>query len=410
MARDLKIEHVAVSDLVPYARNPRSHSNEQVEVIAASIERFGWTNPVLIGNDSDIIAGHGRLMAAKRLGLKVVPVLRIGDLSPDERRAYVIADNQTGLRAGWDLDLLRLELTELKGLDFNLGPIGFDDAELAAILDTRPTGLIDPDAAPEPPANPVATRGDLWALGRHRILCGDATLAGDVERLRGGVAIDLILTDPPYCSGGWQESGRAGGSVGTDAPHKQIANDRLSSRGYSQLLKTAFSEMDAPFLYAFTDWRMWTFLFDVAESSGFGARSMIVWDKGTPGMGKGWRAQHELIMWAAKIVAPFEYVGGRGNVLQHARTGNVLHTTEKPAELIADLLKIAEFAKIVADPFVGSGTTIIAAEMTGRACYALEIDPAYVDVAITRWQSFTGEHATLNGKTFEQVKSERGKG
>ncbi len=266
---------------MPYARNARTHSEQQVKVIADSIQRFGWTNPMLIGNDNDIIAGHGRVLAAKHLGLKVVPALRIGHLSDEERRAYLIADNQTGLRAGWDLDTLRLELTELKGMDFDLGPLGFDDAELAAILDVRPTGATDPDDVPDVPANPVATRGDLWALGRHRLLCGDATNIGDVESLLDGEQPAAVVTDPPF---------------GMSVVKRGIA----------------------------------------------------------------------LLEWC-----------------------------------------LAKTDGLVLDLFLGSGSTLIAAEADSRRCLGLEMDPAYIDVAIQRWQNFTGERATLDGKTFDQVKSER---
>ena len=201
-----------------------------------------------------------------------------------------------------------------------------------------------------------------------------------------GAALDVARPpDPPYCSGGFQEAGRASGSVGTDAAHKQIANDRLSTRGYQALLKQAFTHPGAPFLYAFTDWRMWVWLFDIAESCGFGVRSMIVWDKGTPGMGRGWRAQHELILWACKATPPYDkYASGVGNVIGDKRTGNHHHTTEKPATLVGSLLANSPFVRTVYDPFLGSGTTIVAAEQERRTGYGLELDAPYVAVALER--------------------------
>jgi len=403
----LRVEQWPIGRLVGYPGNPRQNDGA-VDLMCTAITEFGFRIPIVAKSDGLIVDGHLRHKAALKLGIKTVPVALSDELTDVQIKAFRLLANQSANWAEWDMPLLKMELESLKLADYPLELTGFDDIQLVTFMaGVRAAG--DPDATPEPSKIPATIRGDLWRLGRHRLLCGDSTLRSDVERLLGGVKPDLILTDPPYCSGGFQESNKSIGSVGTDAPHKQVANDRLSSRGYSQLLKSAFSEIGAPFLYAFTDWRMWTFLFDVAESSGFGVRSMIVWDKETPGMGKGWRSQHELIMWATKEIAPFEYVGGRGNVLQHARTGNVLHTTEKPAELVADLLNIAEFSKIIADPFVGSGTTIIASEMTGRTCYATEIDPAYIDVSVIRWQEYAKQQATLEatGQTFEEVARER---
>src|SRR5258708_11482662 len=236
-------------------------------------------------------------------------------------------------------------------------------------------------------------------------MCGDSSEWEAVAAVMKGDRAQIILTDAPYCSGGFQESNKASGSVGTDAPHKQIANDRLSSRGYSQLLNTAFSNIGAPFLYAFTDWRMWTFLFDVAETSGFGVRSMIVWNKGTPGMGRGWRSQHELVLWAAKEVAPFDkHMAGMGNVIDCSRTGNINHTTEKPVEVLEKLLQVAAFVRVVADPVCGSGTTLLACERQNRSSLNMELDAAYVDVSVTAWQDYTRQQAVLGapGQTYDE--------
>jgi DNA modification methylase len=411
MPRDLKIEHVAVSDLVPYARNARTHSEEQIGVIATSIQRFGWTNPVLIGNDSDIIAGHGRVLAAKRLGIKTVPTLRIGDLSAAERRAYVIADNQTALRAGWDLDVLRLELTELKGMDFDLGPLGFDEAELAAILDVRPIGATDPDAAPEVPANPVAIRGDLWALGRHRLLCGDATLAEDVQALLGGEKPHLMVTDPPYgvdYDANWRnERDRASGK-----PYGASAVGRVSNDGQADW-RAAWSLFPGDIAYCWHAGLRANSTFDSLAAAGFDIRAQIIWVKQQFAIGRGdYHFQHEPCWYAVRKGKPGQWAGDRKQTtvweIDKPHKSETGHSTQKPIECMKRPIENnSKPGDAVYDPFVGSGTTIIAAEMTGRACYAIEIDAAYCDVAITRWQNFTGEHATLNGKTFEQVKSER---
>jgi DNA modification methylase len=269
----------------------------------------------------------------------------------------------------------------------------------------------DPDAVPEVQAEAVTQPGDLWLLGKHKIVCGDCTVEALGSRLFGGIDVDLICTDPPYCSGGFQEVGKSSGSVGTSAAHKSVANDKLSTRGYTALLKTAITAIPASYAYVFTDWRMWVYLYDIVESSGYGVRSMITWNKGTPGMGKGWRAQHELIMWGTKQVPPYDKRWpGAGNVITLPRTGNNLHTTEKPVDLIAQLLQNAPFGKVVADPFAGSGTTLIACEGEGRTFLGAELDSLYVDVIVKRWQDYTGKEATLesDGRTFNEMGAERG--
>lgn len=232
--------------------------------------------------------------------------------------------------------------------------------------------------------------GDLWQLGEHRLLCGDCTDKAVVERVMPTPA-DLMLTDPPYCSGGFQEAGRSAGSVGTTAVvYKRVANDTLSTRGYMALMKAALQSYGGLAVYIFTDWRMWVNLFDVVESSGFGVRQMIVWDKGTPGMGHGWRSQHELIMFAMKGTMAFDkFAHAQGNVITCPRTGNEHHTTEKPVALLESVLRVTPEALTVFDPFCGSGSTLIACENVGRRCMGVELDPAYVAVALERWAVHT---------------------
>ena len=258
----------------------------------------------------------------------------------------------------------------------------FPDVDIAGILAPEPEALTDPDDVPEPPTEPVSKRGDVWTLGRHRLMCGDATVAADVERLLGGAKMDAILTDPPYSSGGFQESGRSSGSVGRRAAYK-IPNDRLSTRGYQALIKGVLALAAASVVYVFTDWRMWVNLFDVVESSGYGVRSMIVWNKEFPGMGVGWRSQHELIMCGTRENGLWlKHQGAQGNVITLRREPSLEHPTMKPVALLDTVLE-TPFAKTVYDPFVGSGTTIIAAErqagllpwrltlLRGRQCEAL---------------------------------------
>jgi DNA modification methylase len=394
------VERRPISSLIPSARNARTHSEAQIGQLAASIREWGWTMPVLVDETGSIIAGHGRVLAAARLGIGEVPTMVARGWSEAQKRAYVIADNKLTENGGWDEALLRVELQDLEAMGFDALLTGFTAAEIKAM---GTVGKTDPDEVPEAPAVAVSKLGDVWVLGRHRLMCGGATKVADVARLLDGQRIDMLLTDPPYCSGGFQEAGKAAGSVGTRGT-EMIANDTLSTRGYMALMKLAIPSFAAGVVYVFTDWRMWINLFDVVESSGYGVRNMIVWDKGTPGMGAGWRMQHELIMCGIRVKSPFNRKKAQGNVIAAKRTGNVLHATEKPVDLLTTIIDVTDMAESVADPFCGSGTTIIAAEMTGRACRALEVNPAYVDVAVLRWQNFTGNAAVLEatGEPFPQ--------
>ena len=237
------------------------------------------------------------------------------------------------------------------------------------------------------------TIGDVWQLGQHRLVCGDSTIKSDVQKLFNGNQPFCIVTDPPYCSGGFQESGKKSGSIGTRETIT-IANDTLSTRGYMALIKSVLSVAgDVAIAYIFTDWRMFINLFDVVESSGFGVRNMIVWDKGTPGMGVGWRSQHEIVLMASRSAIKFNPHKACGNVISCQRTGNLWHPTEKPVELISKIVDVTDFAKIIYDPFGGSGTTLIACEQLGRECFVMELDPHYCDVIIDRWEQFTGKKA-----------------
>ena len=227
-------------------------------------------------------------------------------------------------------------------------------------------------------------------------MCGDSTVVADVERLLGGANVDSIVTDPPYSSGGFQESDRSAGSKGTAAVYKPIRNDRLSTRGYQALIKgtLALVPISVSVVYVFTDWRMWVNLFDVVEACGYGVRSMIVWNKESPGMGMGWRSQHELIMCGTRENAMWsKHMDAQGNVIMLKRDPNLEHPTMKPVALPDTVLETTPFAETVHDPFVGSGTTIIAAERQGRACWAMELEPRYVDASVKRWEDYTGGQA-----------------
>lgn len=401
----MKIREVPIDHVKPYQRNPRDNA-AGVAKVAASLREFGWRQPIVVDADMVIIAGHTRLLAARQLGLDVVPIHVAENLSPTQVKQYRLMDNRSHEDSTWERALLALELEDLRVDGADLVLTGFEDAELDKLLARNLGGMVDPDNVPAVAKSALTQVGDVWLLGRHRVMCGDATSRADVAALLAGAAVDLVLTDPPYCSGGYQEAQKREGSVGTDRPHKQIANDRLSTRGFIALLRAAFDNFRAPFLYSFTDWRMWLHLFDVAEGSGYGVRSMIVWNKKSPGMGWGWRPQHELILWGCREAPPYDdQRAGQGNVIEASRTGNKNHTTEKPVDLIAQLLANTSFCKTVADPFAGSGTTVIACEQTGRQCFGMELDPLYCDVIIRRWHDAGGAAAVLEstGQTFEAL-------
>jgi len=240
-------------------------------------------------------------------------------------------------------------------------------------------------------------RGDLILLGRHRLLCGNSTMSGEIDTLLDGAAIDCLLTDPPYCSGGFQEAGRTAGSIGCEGGRHKILYDTLSTRGYQTLLRGVLDCVAPMAAYLFTDWRMWVTLSDLVEMAGYGVRQMIVWNKGAMGMGTGWRSQHELILHArlsgAEKALDLHY--SRGNVLSYPRTGNKYHPTEKPIGLIKDILYVTQGAATICDPFAGSGTTILACEEMARTCYAMELSPAFCQIATNRWERQTGERAEI---------------
>lgn len=393
-----------LTDLVPDPQNRRAHNPRNISIVVDALTTVGAARSIVIDEDNVVLAGNGVVEAAAAAGITKVRVIeadgreviavRLSGLTDEQKRALAIYDNRAGELATWDVDQLLKD--QAAGLE--LKPF-FTDADLSDLFGTkRPkAGRTDPDVVPDVRRTGIKL-GDLFELGPHRLLCGDSTSAVDMQRVLNGVVPSVCATDPPYCSGGFQEAGRASGSVGTDAVHKQIANDRLSTRGYQALLKQAFSNTGASFLYAFTDWRMWVWLFDIAESCGYGVRSMIVWDKGTPGMGRGWRAQHELVLWATKETPPFDkHASGVGNVISERRTGNVNHTTEKPASLMVTLLQNIPFAETVVDPFAGSGTTLIACQQLDQPCFAIELDAGYCQVIIDRWEAFTGQKAQKVG-------------
>lgn len=415
----LTVVYRKVDDLIPFARNARTHSEDQVAEIAASIKEYGWTNPILTDGENGIIAGHGRLLAARKLGLEEVPTIDIVGLTDVQKRALIIADNKLALNAGWDLDLLKVELSDLIGGGNENLVTGFSDDELDSLLSSASAETADEATetpAPELPQKTAIQRGDVFVLGMHRVMCGSSTNLDELKKLLGDSKPEILLTDPPYCAGSFSQSTIANtSSIGSDAKDKwgkkrpKIERDNLTARGYISMLTKIFETCPCMFAYVFTEWRMWCYLYDAAETSGFNVRSMIVWNKGSAGMGIGWRPQHELILWGTKKKAEFDLHKGYTNVLSVPRSGNEFHPTEKPEELIRKLIdNTVDFAHGIFDPFGGSGTTLIAAEHFAQPCWTMELTPEYCDVIIRRWQNLTGRQAyrEADGRLYDELTPE----
>lgn len=396
--------------LVPYAKNSRTHSEAQVSEIAASIEQWGWTMPVLVDDSGTIIAGHGRVLAAQRLGIKEVPVMEARGWTEAQRRAYVIADNRIAENAGWDDSLLGEELTALVGMDFDIGAVGFDEKELERLL-ARPgsEGLTDPDDVPDAPHRPTTVLGDVWQLGHHRIICGDSTDGAVVAAVLGDVRPHLMVTDPPYgveYDPEWRE--RAGINTAGAAKGKVLNDDRADWR-------EAWALFPGDVAYV---WHAGLFAGTVAESlaaSGFKLRSQIVWAKSQFVMSRGdYHWQHEPCWYAVRNGKVGRYDGGRKQStlwsIEKPTKSETGHSTQKPVECMRRPIENnSSPGQAIYEPFSGSGTTIIAGEMSGRCVYAVELNPAYVDVAVLRWQEFTGKDAvdTVTGQTFADIARSR---
>lgn len=401
-----------IGNLLPYARNSRTHSDAQVAQIAASIREFGWTNPILVDTDGTIIAGHGRVMAARKLGEQQVPVITLGHMTDAQRRAYVIADNQLAMNAGWDAEMLKVEIAELADADFDLSLLGFDDKVLAGLTAEETDGLTDDDAVPEPPAIPATMLGDVWVLGNHRLMCGDSTSIDAVERLMSGERADMIFTDPPY--GMSYGGGRAAGSTKKGAlvkAHGMIINDDLQGDSLIALIRDAIATSTACMkeggaLYACFTWRTYAEFEAGLKSCGHKVKTCIVWDKKSIGLGNSnYRPQHEFIFYCGG-----QWYGDKSQsdvwYMSRGSTGEYVHPTQKPVELIVRALNnSSKSGDVVIDCFGGSGSTLIACEKNGRYSRLMELDPKYCDVIVKRWQDFTGQQATLegDGRTFAEV-------
>jgi len=396
----LKIKMTPVAQLVPYAANARTHSEQQITQIAASITEFGFTNPILTGADNIIIAGHGRLLAAQKLGIDKVPVIVLEHLDEAQRRALVIADNKLAENAGWDEALLRVELAALDDLDFDLDLMVFSDEELENLLGDPDLALGEAegeDDIPEPPDDPVSRPGDLWLLGNHRLLCGDATVATDVERVLGTVKPLLMVTDPPYgveYDPAWRNKT---GASATKRTGKVLNDDRADWREAWSLFPGDVAYVWHGALHAAT-------VAESLEAAGFNVRSQIIWAKDRLVLSRGdYHWQHEPCWYAVKKSGKGHWAGDRKQttlwqIANKDQDADTVHGTQKPVECMRrPILNNSSPGQAIYEPFMGSGTTLIAAETTGRVCHGIELNPAYVDVAVERWQQFTGQTATLDG-------------
>ena len=403
-----ELRRVPASELRANPKNWRRHPPAQVAALRGVLDDIGFADAVIARETPDgleLIDGHLR---QEVMGDQPVPVL-IVDVTEEEADKMLLTYDPLAMMAQADQDQLLDLLHDTQFADKAVNDMleALANGERLPMPDlTEPVDDPGPqiDRADELREKWQTERGQVWEVGRHRLMCGDCTSPEDRKVLNAGMIPDFILTDPPYSSGGFQEASRGAGSIGTvrlnsagERIQPQITNDRLSTRGYLALIKRAVGETECQGAYVFTDWRMWVNLFDVMEASGFGVRQMIVWDKGSPGMGAGWRSQHEIIMFACRSVIKFDNHKAVGNVLQYPRTGNPNHPTEKPVALLMDILNITDAAQTVYDPFLGSGSTLVAVENTGRDGYGMEIEPKYMAVTLERMAGMGLEPKLVTG-------------
>jgi DNA modification methylase len=429
----MKIENTAVRELRPHPNNARTHSKKQIRQIARSIEKFGFCNPILVDDAKQIIAGHGRWEAGKLLGLDAVPTCRLAHLSHTEKRAYVLADNKLAEKAGWDRELLAIELQGLIELDVDIELTGFEMAEVDLILEEAREASGEPsgpeDTVPEPlPGPAVSQTGDLWRLGSHRLLCGDARDKAAYDALLAGAKAEFVFTDPPYnvpIDGHVCGLGRV--------RHRDFAMGcgEMSETEFTAFLEEVFRRLaentiDGSIHQTCMDWRHMREMLGAGRAGYSELKNLCIWNKSNAGMGSFYRSKHELVfVWKSGTAAHInnfelgQHGRHRTNVWDYHGTTSThpgrleelaMHPTVKPVSLVADAIKdCSRRGGLVLDPFCGSGTILIAAERTGRKARALEIDPHYVDVAVRRWQSYTGKSAVLDGSgdSFETTADRR---
>lgn len=394
----MQIEQTSVESLIPYARNSRTHSDAQVAQIAASIKEFGWTNPILVDGENGLIAGHGRLLAARKLGMTEVPVIRLEHLDENQKRALIIADNKLALNSGWDEEMLKIELQELSGAEYDLSVLGFEESELEALLAEQveaTEGNTDADEVPEAPVNPITKPGDVWIMGGHRLMCGDSTSIESVEQLMGGVKADLLLTDPPYNVA----------YEGKTADALTIENDSMADADFRQFLRDVYATADAVmrpgavFYIWHADSEGYNFR-GAAHDIGWRVRQCLIWNKNSLVLGRqDYHWKHEPCLYGWKDGAGHYWGNDRKQttVLDFNRPSrNGEHPTMKPVDLFwYQVDNSSKNGDVVLDLFGGSGTTMIACEKSGRISRLMELDPKYCDVIVKRWQDFTGKEAVL---------------
>jgi DNA modification methylase len=407
-----------LEELLPYAKNARTHSPQQVAQIAGSMREWGWTNPVLIDEHHMIIAGHGRVLAARKLNLvDDIPCIVLAGLTKTQKQALIIADNKLAMNAAWDDDLLLQELGELNEDGFDLNTIGFSPAEMDALLHGIGPTLDGEDEGPGPvPVTPISVDGDLWILGNHRIICGDSSNATAVERLLNGVKPHLMVTDPPY-GVNYDPNWRSGLDKVKRSTGKVSNDDRADWR-------EVYALFPGDVAYVWHDWKSCDVVMSGLRDCGFSERAQIIWVKPHFVLSRGhYHPQHEPCIYAVKKTATGHWGGDRkqSTVWQinngtfqggaaKAEDEKTGHGTQKPVECMRRPIENnSSPGQAIYEPFSGSGTTIIAAEMTGRICFAVEISPAYVDVAVQRWQKFSGQTAKLDGdgRSFDEIGESR---
>lgn len=381
----MQIKQVKIEKLIPYARNARTHSDEQVAQIAASVKEFGWTNPILVDGAKGIIAGHGRLAAARKLGMTEVPVIELAHLTDIQKKALILADNKLSLNAGWDNEMLMLEIKELELEGFDLGLTGFDAEELEALTPVEVTdGLVDEDATPEVPVEAITKPGDVWLLGKHRLMCGDSTSIDAVDKLMNGNKVDMLFTDPPY---NVAFNGRSG-------KHDVIKNDNLEKGEFDQFIGEVLQTIKTINPTNYYIWCNWKFYETLQRDLEY--KACIVWAKNVFGMGTNYRHQHEFCLFNGSID---EHIKNESDLWEIKKDTNYVHPTQKPVALSERALGNHAKAKNILDLFGGSGSTLIGCEKMNRRAFVMELDPKYCDVIVKRWEEFTGKKAELeNGQ------------
>jgi DNA modification methylase len=384
----VQIKTVSVEKLIPYVKNSRTHSDGQIAQIAASIKEFGWTNPILVDGESGVIAGHGRLLAARKLGQKEVPVIELKHMTESQKRAYVIADNQLAMNAGWDTTLLSLELADLKEQGFEMDVLGFDPKELDKLLEPEQVeGLTDEDAVPEVPVEPKTKLGDIYQLGNHRLMCGDSTSIDAVEKLMDGQKADMVFTDPPY-----------GVEYQSNMRTKSQKFDVLANDDQFLDIAPVIEVCSKGWVFVWTSWKVQTKWIDLFSGFGY-PTNIVIWHKPGGGIGdlkKTFSSDYEVaLVWHRGAELCGKRIGSVWTVNKDGASTYV-HPTQKPVALAEEAIdKTTTKTNIVLDLFGGSGSTLIACEKVNRHARLMELDPKYCDVIIKRWEDFTGKKAVL---------------